>query len=540
MLARIASRFCLAVALLVTVVGCDEQSPNAQKSQLRIDIAPAAQEIVSGVGSVQKTVTNGTQGPIFVFEEYHTSRLGQLQIATMLTRLHDKHALRKIGLEGAIWSGQPLDATSYQHAGGDQARLEREDLGVRMLAEGEISSAEFMAMEFPDIQVYGIESASEYDQTLNAKSNPEIVYLLAIAEKSLSPTDANKVAHLLNSHDKKKVGQAFEYMLTSDPWVKQRYEALKNSKPTSSEESISQLRDLQNKAREVGASVDPKDEAALEQIIQFYQTASKRSSTMVDKILDLAAGSPGQPIGMIVGAAHTDKVAELLTQRNAVFAVIRPVDLDPKYGSLTAEQFERKSNGKWAHNAPGTLGHVLNSYHKPPPIIFRTTGESYASMNLAGMLIAKAARSGGPIPDSIWPQLSSLPGIRIDRNSFARDGYDIIYRAWLLDDSGKETEVWARVGTTTKRTLSGGSAQGTLEQKLLRTTEEMKKAEEGESGGGGKKPPGDVPPGSKPDESEGPGDSRRRGVVISATGLDTLAVYGAKRQEVMRVGHISD
>ena len=83
---------------------------------------------------------------------------------------------------------------------------------------------------------------------------------------------------------------------------------------------------------------------------------------------------------------------------------------------------------------------------KPPPVMARISAQSYASMNLAALLIARTARSGDSLPDSVLPQIENLPGFRVDEDSFARDGHDIIYRAWLLRDEGCEKEVWARVG----------------------------------------------------------------------------------------------
>jgi hypothetical protein len=76
---------------------------------------------------VQKAVSAGQAGPIFIFEEFHTSRIGQLQIAVMLLRLHDKYGLKKIGLEGAINSGRPLDAAWFHKMGGQQSTQQRED-----------------------------------------------------------------------------------------------------------------------------------------------------------------------------------------------------------------------------------------------------------------------------------------------------------------------------------------------------------------------------------------------------------------------------
>jgi hypothetical protein len=550
-----------AVCLCLNACGVPAQtgdrSPNV--AHKNIDLVAATQEATKDVGTIQKTVSTGDKGQVFIFSEYHTSRIGQLQIATMLLRLHDKYGLKKIGLEGKVTSAKPINAAWFQGAGGEQAKAEREALGVRMVADGEISSAEFIAMEFPDAEVFGVESAEEYGQTLDVKSNPEVEYLVAIAEKGLTPEDGRRVMQLMNQ---KKNDQALELMLTADPWVKERYGNLKNGRTTSSEEMVARIHELQGKARSVGADVSPSARQDIEKIASFYGTASKRSETMVDHTIEIIARTDG-PVAMVIGAAHADKVSELLGKRGVSYALIQPIDLDPTYGSLTVEQFNRKSNGGWARDSKGTLGHVLNSQRKPPPVIERSSGESYASMQLAGMLIAKAARGHKKVPDDIWPQLSTLPGLRVDQASFELDGYDVIYRAWLTTDKG-EKEVWARVGT------APSAAPTTLEAKLLEAERLLKPL----AGGGGRRGGGGVigqggaisdghdepgrgpgragrqgegnehddsgqPRNSKRAENEGPGDAKRNDFVISRTSRETLAAYGSSREDVRRVQQIS-
>ncbi len=532
----------LAVTLLFALIAgcsCSNSSPqpapantaSASSSAVSLNskVGDIASEISKGVGSVQKSVASGATGPVFVFEEFHTSRIGQLQIAVMLFRLHERYGLKKVGLEGAINSGRPLDSSWFQRMGGNEAKEDREDLSVRWLAEGEIGSAEFLTLVSSDVKVYGIEAESEYKVQPPSKG-PEAQYLLAIAEQTLTDEDKLKASELLQQ-DKKK--EAFDYLMNADPWLKKRYEDLKKQSVKSAQQEIARLRELQSRAREVGARISSDAEANLEAELQFLRTADQRSSTMVDGVLGLPGAGTSEPLAMCIGAAHTERVVELLAQRNIGFAVIRPNDLNPKHGSITGEQFERKSGGKWARNSPGTLARLLNDSRKPAPVIERTTGHSYASMILAGMLIAKGGRGGsggGRFPDNIWPVLSGLPDIRLDRDSFATDGYDVIYRAWLKQDNGGEKEVWARVGTLsnspTARTIK------TLEEKLLQACADL--------GGGSIIPPTDLPPKSQGADGEGPKDGKRQGLVISRTGRETLAVFAASQELVRGVGRISD
>jgi hypothetical protein len=166
-------------------------------------------------------------------------------------------------------------------------------------------------------------------------------------------------------------------------------------------------------------------------------------------------------------------------------------------------------------------------------------------MSMASIVLARAARAGGRFPDDVLPRLSALPDLRIDKDSISRQGYDVIFRAWLKQDDGSEKEVWARVGTREPN----GIAPQTLEEKLIKKTNEFRRPEEGAEGGGGHGNNGGNHgnhDGAEPPEGEGdhdsavPGDFKRGTENVSRIGIDTLVVYGSTRQEVAGVGHISD
>lgn len=484
----------------------------------RLNVTNVANEITPGVGTVGKTAT-GETGQVFVFEEFHTSRVGQLQIAVMLLRLHDRYGVNKVGLEGMLQRSHPLDGSWFHNAGGYDARSAREDVAVRMLAEGEISAPELMTLVFPDMQVYGTEIKDQYEVKLGGEGTAEIRYLLAIAERLLTQADILKYNDLVQQ---KKYKEALEYMLTRDPWVGQKSEELKNPPVGESlMHMIARIREIQNKARELGVKVETKIEQEMENTLQFFETASKRSETMVNYVLRLLGMEPERPVAVIIGAAHTQEVIELFQSRNVSFAQITPLALDPNYAQLSDEQFDRKNEGKWARTGLGTLGALLNGSRKPPPIIENATSYSYASMGLAAILVAQAARAGTPIPDGVWAQIASLPELRVDRDSFAVDGYDVVFRAWLKGTDGGDKEVWARVGS-----LDTPEKAKTLEEKLLQAISDL--------GGGGKLPPRDPPPGSERAENEGPADGKRGDFLISRLGRE-VALFAASRDALMKV-----
>jgi hypothetical protein len=507
------------VAIGLTL-GCTNTT-HAEKTNSEVDIG----KVVESVGIIQAPMSAGKSPPVVVFEEYHTSCLGQLEIAVMLVRLHDHHGLVSIGLEGAIQRERPLDAKWFRRGGNAGQGDPREDVAVAMLAEGEISAAEFMALLFADVEVFGIEAAQEYEQKLDVKGSPELSYLLAIAEKNLAPTDIQKINSLVGE---KKNDDAIEYMLTRDSWVRKQYEALKKGGPSSAEDMVRRAREIQDKAQQSKAQIKPEVQQDLEKEIAFFETASKRSVTMTEYMVQTHSTSSPQLSAMQVGAAHSEKVIETLRARNVACALVRPVDLDPDHGSISTEEFERKSSGRWARTYGGSLGRLLNSQRKPPPVIETATGKSYGNAMLASRVIAMAARKGQPVPQSVREQLDRLEEIKVDWDSFTQDGFDVIYRMWLTKTDGKSVEVWARVGS-----LADEDKSASLVEKLMKKIADL--------GGGNKRPPGKPPGTSGTAEADPERGKQDKGseLHVAATGLDTLAIYASTREEVARATRVS-
>ena len=223
----------------------------------------------------------------------------------MLLRLHDRHGLQKIGLEGAIQSPRPEDGSWFHTMGGDDAKAAREEVAVRMLAEGEISSAEFITILFPDVSVHGIELQSQYDVKMETEGSPQMSYLIKIAEKGLSQSEIRQVNGLIREE---KIEKALNLIIESDPWALQRYKAMQDPSQTSVEGMLALAREIYQKGRELGVEVESGTEQGMKKVIHFFEAASLRSDTMVDYVLGLPGVKKGAPVAMIIGAGHTDKV----------------------------------------------------------------------------------------------------------------------------------------------------------------------------------------------------------------------------------------
>src|SRR5437868_12022464 len=99
---------CKSLSVLLAVMlmgGCaNEKRENtavasATSPQAGPPIGEVARAISKDVGAVV-TTNDGGYPRIVVFDETHASRIGQVEIATMLVRLHDNYRMTRIALEG--------------------------------------------------------------------------------------------------------------------------------------------------------------------------------------------------------------------------------------------------------------------------------------------------------------------------------------------------------------------------------------------------------------------------------------------------------
>ena len=530
------------LAILFCATGCGNGADQAEArppgDSLAIDgdtsgngIAAVAARIADRVGIVTATSNDGSLPAVFVFEEYHNSRIGQLEIAVMLHRLRERHGIRSVGLEGAYQSPDDLDATWFHRLGGAEGQERRENVAVRMLAEGEISSAEALALVFPDQQVYGTEIRELYDRESSHEGSPELGYLLSVAQPLLSQAQIIKANELSLAG---KTREALDVVMGADSWTRAQFDTIEaaldgTATGPSCEVMERRLRAIRAEVERRGVAVESGIHEEADSAAAFYRTCQDRSGAMVARVVERASAAR-TPTAMVIGAAHTEGVMRLLRERGVPYAVLRPIALNPDTGSLTNEQYERKSDRLWARTSPGTLGALLNADgadpgRKPPPVIETATAHGYASLLFSGMVIAEAARDGRGVPADVWSGLRDLPECVIDRASFAVDGYDVIFRATLKKTDGTDAVVWSRVGT------QDVAQPGGLEPKLLQARKDI--------GGGGMIPPTKPPAGSEPASDEGPGDGRRGKVVIARTSPRTLAVFAATREDAMEVGRLS-
>ena len=262
---------------------------------------------------------------------------------------------------------------------------------------------------------------------------------------------------------------------------------------------------------------------------------------MARRMLDISAATPGEPTAMIIGTGHTDRVIALLKQKGASFALLTPKTLEPKPGSpdADADAYSRKDEGLWARIGPGTIGGVLNGKHKPAPTIETETAHSYASLQAATIIIARAHRRNKKLPGDISNELAALPEIVVNLASFEQDGKDILFSARLNAPDGREQQVWARVGI-----VATTNEKRNLEQKLQQNVVNLESKLKPAPGGGGI-PPGSIPGDCVAADDEGPGDYRTRGrgddeVIVERLTDDVVGIYGKDRNAASGVGRLGE
>ncbi|MBC8496243.1 MAG: hypothetical protein H8D37_01150 [Chloroflexi bacterium] len=356
--------------VLSETVGATEVPPTPTPVPIMLD--DLAAEIAEEVGVVTTVVETEAEPVIFVFEERHDSVLGQIEIAIMLNRLYTDHNLRHIGLEGHMADEEPLDlawAHREPYYQPDQIITNREDVMTQTLQEGEIGSAELIGLVYHDVVVDGIDDAGLYafDPPEEAWDAPDL-YLYYIALAGMS--DANRITWQA-LYDAEQYDAAFEFALGSDEFTSEMREKLSDPVDiVSIEEWLTALDELQAQAEAVEADLTEEHAASLEAMGEYFEHVSQRSGAMVAAALDLAAAYPEAPLAMTIGALHTARVVELLTDAGVSFAVIRPLSLaeGDTAGLLSAEAYQRKQQGLSV--APdGWLGSYLDGRRKPPPVV---------------------------------------------------------------------------------------------------------------------------------------------------------------------------
>lgn len=402
-------------------------------SQALPDIASRS---VKDLGKVVSTF-QADSGRAILIEEEHTSRVGQIEIANILVRLYSRNGLRMIGLEGStVPRLEPTWATKMLAS--DRLRI-----AARLLGDGELSSAEFVASAFSDVTVIGIDSPSDYKVELDDKAAvSEFIYLMLIAESSLSPADQAKFSKLLGE---KKLNEAMDFAIDADPWTR-RFGSLSKKKQdsVSTESMLKQLGLIEGEASKRHIAIPTELSADFQRLKTFMQAASRRSDYMVEQLARLVT-APDRPLVVgVIGAAHTEKMTALLRERKIAHAVVRPNAYDQHPIEATRieemESYRRKLKGRTVDDRG--LGGLLDTHRKPPPVVNQRWLERKAAVYQATLAVVDKVLVAGGQPPYEFPSLPS--GYRVDSSQISRIGEEIVFPIEFEGENGKQQTIWVR------------------------------------------------------------------------------------------------
>lgn len=502
---------------------------------LALPICAAAQSLGEIVNSASKdlgkvvAVHQGSRGSVVLLEEEHTSRAGQIEIANILVRLYKRQGMRIVGLEGSTDS--KLDAKwAVRMPPTDRFRV-----ASRLLGDGELSSAEFLASAFADVKVIGIDSPVDYKVDMQDRASvASVLYLVLIAQTSLNPAAQEKLGKLL---EQKKIKEATEFSINSDSWTKRVYATLTDrSRNPSIEVELDKISSIEAEAKKRSVPIPPQLSQDLEELKAFLQAASRRSDYMVTQIARLAT-DPKQVVAAIIGAGHTERMTKLLKAQGIAHAIVRPNALDQRSeGTVRSDEYQaykRKLEGKSVDTRG--LGAILDRQRKPPPVVAQPWLERKASIYQATLAVVDRVLIAAVQPPY---QIESLPpGYRVDTSKLSRVGDEIIFPI-EFDVGGAKQTVWVRAAYS-RNTVAASRDGKSIDERIERLLKDA--GGRGGDGNGGKPPgppskdaAGDRPGGKKPE-----GSAKKPNPDAKQLAEGTYALFASDRQAVEKQAVLS-
>ena len=161
---------------------------------------------------------------------------------------------------------------------------------AHMLAEGEHTSIEFMGLVYEDVLVHGLDDAELY--AVNIEEEELLVpydYLYAIALQTMSDADYES---WLDLADKGENENAFDLAMQSTDYTADALERYLNLKTPKDQQVM--LKEIADKAEEVGAEIYPKEEVAMQALMDFTDIAYARGGVFAESVMDIIKKIPGR------------------------------------------------------------------------------------------------------------------------------------------------------------------------------------------------------------------------------------------------------
>ncbi|AXB78597.1 hypothetical protein TQ38_018405 [Novosphingobium sp. P6W] len=350
----------------------------------RIDPAAIAKPLLADAAALGENIAVEGTAPIFVLPENHAVVGEQLEQALFMVRLQSHQPIGGIVLEGAT----------------EIPKFDRfsPDVAFGMLAEGDISSAEFMAAGYGVPLIPGENDASynvddpksdlcgaiaqlaSFDALVDAQGDEEAMAEVRARSDNLKARlgrfegEAERIAASFAKPGARECSASSAQAMS---FIAKRNAILADLVPEGSrfrgafsrscrvnatdrqaddaqiEENIADLKALVEFAEQLPEQVGGEIKTGLEGHLNFLESRAASTQIMVEQAVQAAGGGPG-PVVMIIGAAHTAGVVEGLKIANVPFAVI------------TTNM--RTTNDKFALTSSGqmTRGEIDRKYDRLP------------------------------------------------------------------------------------------------------------------------------------------------------------------------------
>ena len=469
----------MTIIFMLAVFLCN--SVNAAQDSTNVKVI--ANSVCKEVGVVGSTFQEKKSAPIMVMEEAHNSRAAQIQHAIALVRLYSKFGLRDIALEGYLKDDTKIDTDWYHKAAQKDTRAKIE-VAVRLLEEGEISSAEFLKLIYNDVFLHPIEISKDYNVDIGEKAqSAPLLCLLKIAHSSLTQNQLLEVRRL-DSESKKldgekrneKIRELLNYILSVDPWVKQTADSMQSKDffaKAPLQRHLKIMEEIKKRIEIQSVKLTSDEIDALDKYIAFFKGRENADYTMVDGTINVAGHKDVPIVAMIIGCAHTQKICELLKKEQRSYAVITPMALKnaDKKGELDYEMFKRKYQ-KLSVFTEGFLSNVLmqtfqaSANKKPGPVLNEPWINAKSELYLFADRIVRAVFGGGsqdppkpPKPPGeiiagfdddefkgryIFIHPKKIELVSADGKNGKQDDAVLIQAIITSKDRNRETEIWIK------------------------------------------------------------------------------------------------
>jgi len=310
--------------------------------------------IGSGYFTLTDSNEKGRYGPVFIFPEWHNSRLIQAEVSWAMDILREQRGINSIALEG-MYQGEVMSAEKMAYS----TEIEKYTVLLALFERGEIKAPELMYLA-RDSFVFGIENEAQYAVEPPADDDIDeaffkYFYMSITIELGREAMDAI----IAGLPDTAKDEEILDLLLSSAPWTRETFEIV-YSGVRSDKEIIERLEALEQKVAPVSFLLDAKTKVDFKQLVQFYKTSYQRSLTMAEYVYNTLQ-KKNEPLFMVIGAAHTKEITAYFRKNKVNYYVLEPRGLyNTIWSDLSAAEYVLKTEGKPLLEGGSTHGFFNN------------------------------------------------------------------------------------------------------------------------------------------------------------------------------------